>query len=303
MEPLRHLDRPDIGLVGLDAARRLRFPVLIGRPDWSAGCHRPRDGYVALLMACGVATGCGGTPVHPRGVVRGAAGAGGERRGLRPGLAGAVRAGRARAPPPGRSSTAQGISRRSGHGSAKISSRRCSAGCSRRSTFATGCSSVVGDRRPLADSPWAASRVGPRPAHRPRAGHATEASAPRIPRRSADRHRVSIRRTARGKGSSPDRTFRASGGWRCKAPPRSGAGRARTCVRRAPQWCSRGRVSRAVESLDRTSHRGRRKKKPGWSGAGLQASRLVRGADSNRRPSGYEPDELPLLHPAAAKAI
>ncbi len=24
----------------------------------------------------------------------------------------------------------------------------------------------------------------------------------------------------------------------------------------------------------------------------------LRGADSNRRPSGYEPDELPLLHPA-----
>src|SRR5216110_424975 len=26
----------------------------------------------------------------------------------------------------------------------------------------------------------------------------------------------------------------------------------------------------------------------------------LRGADSNRRPSGYEPDELPLLHPATA---
>jgi hypothetical protein len=24
----------------------------------------------------------------------------------------------------------------------------------------------------------------------------------------------------------------------------------------------------------------------------------LRGTDSNRRPSGYEPDELPLLHPA-----
>ena len=25
---------------------------------------------------------------------------------------------------------------------------------------------------------------------------------------------------------------------------------------------------------------------------------LLRGLDSNQRPSGYEPDELPLLHPA-----
>ena len=29
----------------------------------------------------------------------------------------------------------------------------------------------------------------------------------------------------------------------------------------------------------------------------------LRGTDSNRRPSGYEPDELPLLHPAAPYAI
>jgi hypothetical protein len=27
-------------------------------------------------------------------------------------------------------------------------------------------------------------------------------------------------------------------------------------------------------------------------------STWLRGTDSNRRPSGYEPDELPLLHPA-----
>ncbi len=26
----------------------------------------------------------------------------------------------------------------------------------------------------------------------------------------------------------------------------------------------------------------------------------LRGTDSNRRPSGYEPDELPLLHPATS---
>ena len=31
-------------------------------------------------------------------------------------------------------------------------------------------------------------------------------------------------------------------------------------------------------------------------------SAWLRGTDSNRRPSGYEPDELPLLHPAAAHA-
>ena len=32
-------------------------------------------------------------------------------------------------------------------------------------------------------------------------------------------------------------------------------------------------------------------------------SNWLRGKDSNLRPSGYEPDELPLLHPAAAKAM
>ena len=28
------------------------------------------------------------------------------------------------------------------------------------------------------------------------------------------------------------------------------------------------------------------------------STRLLRGRDSNPRPSGYEPDELPLLYPA-----
>src|SRR4051794_19722776 len=28
----------------------------------------------------------------------------------------------------------------------------------------------------------------------------------------------------------------------------------------------------------------------------------LRGTDSNRRPSGYEPDELPLLHPATSNS-
>ena len=32
--------------------------------------------------------------------------------------------------------------------------------------------------------------------------------------------------------------------------------------------------------------------------AALAAALLLRGNDSNVRPSGYEPDELPLLHPA-----
>ncbi len=35
-------------------------------------------------------------------------------------------------------------------------------------------------------------------------------------------------------------------------------------------------------------------KKTAW----LPDSTWLRGPDLNRRPSGYEPDELPLLHPA-----
>jgi hypothetical protein len=39
-----------------------------------------------------------------------------------------------------------------------------------------------------------------------------------------------------------------------------------------------------------------------WEGeqkdAASAAAPLLRGNDSNVRPSGYEPDELPLLHPA-----
>src|SRR5439155_25109062 len=31
--------------------------------------------------------------------------------------------------------------------------------------------------------------------------------------------------------------------------------------------------------------------------------RWLRGTDSNRRPSGYEPDELPLLHPATTNGM
>ena len=47
---------------------------------------------------------------------------------------------------------------------------------------------------------------------------------------------------------------------------------------------------------------GQKKVNPGWSGPGVLVSirSWLRGADSNRRPSGYEPDELPLLHPASA---
>ena len=33
--------------------------------------------------------------------------------------------------------------------------------------------------------------------------------------------------------------------------------------------------------------------------AGFKLAAWLRGTDSNRRPSGYEPDELPLLHPAS----
>ena len=38
---------------------------------------------------------------------------------------------------------------------------------------------------------------------------------------------------------------------------------------------------------------------PGRRVPGFESrSYWLRGTDSNRRPSGYEPDELPLLHPA-----
>jgi hypothetical protein len=41
---------------------------------------------------------------------------------------------------------------------------------------------------------------------------------------------------------------------------------------------------------------------PGRSDPGFWCRRSwLRGTDSNRRPSGYEPDELPLLHPATAR--
>src|SRR5690242_3555263 len=41
------------------------------------------------------------------------------------------------------------------------------------------------------------------------------------------------------------------------------------------------------------------KEEPRAVGPGVQVDACwLRGTDSNRRPSGYEPDELPLLHPA-----
>ena len=47
----------------------------------------------------------------------------------------------------------------------------------------------------------------------------------------------------------------------------------------------------------------RRRTNPGWSGPGVQVyTNWLRGKDSNLRPSGYEPDELPLLHPATSNA-
>ena len=42
-----------------------------------------------------------------------------------------------------------------------------------------------------------------------------------------------------------------------------------------------------------------RKANAAWREAAFVSGGLwLRGTDSNRRPSGYEPDELPLLHPA-----
>src|SRR3954449_4188465 len=42
----------------------------------------------------------------------------------------------------------------------------------------------------------------------------------------------------------------------------------------------------------------RTRRNPPLGKAGFAACTWLRGTDSNRRPSGYEPDELPLLHPA-----
>jgi hypothetical protein len=48
--------------------------------------------------------------------------------------------------------------------------------------------------------------------------------------------------------------------------------------------------------------RPRTRKNPGRSDPGFREKRSwLRGSDSNRRPSGYEPDELPLLHPACVR--
>ena len=46
------------------------------------------------------------------------------------------------------------------------------------------------------------------------------------------------------------------------------------------------------------SNRPQPNKKPHTSGAGFEFRSWLRRSDSNRRPSGYEPDELPLLHSA-----
>ena len=51
---------------------------------------------------------------------------------------------------------------------------------------------------------------------------------------------------------------------------------------------------RHQRSLAGPHHRCKRSKKD----TALIAASLLRGNDSNVRPSGYEPDELPLLHPA-----
>ena len=62
--------------------------------------------------------------------------------------------------------------------------------------------------------------------------------------------------------------------------------------------CSAGTDRHVAPALRRGA---RTKRNPGWSGPGVQGYvDWLRGADSNRRPSGYEPDELPLLHPANA---
>ena len=80
------------------------------------------------------------------------------------------------------------------------------------------------------------------------------------------------------------------------------AGGERPAVARRPRGVGRRRVAAGGPPLPLGVVDGpRTKRNPGWSGPGVQGyAAWLRGADSNRRPSGYEPDELPLLHPANA---
>ena len=181
-----------IELVGLTFAA-FAFPVLILGPIAGrfidqrgglrgvAGGHGRRDRLRADL------------PGHPRGVVRGAPGAGGGR-GLRPGLAGVVRAGRARLTTRPELD-GPGHLRRSGH---DRHDHRVGVGGSARGDRPSLPVLRRRHRRPGGTRPGPPHR-GPRPAHDPRADHAPEASAPRIPAVRLTTTRSASRQTARGK--------------------------------------------------------------------------------------------------------
>ncbi len=91
-------------------------------------------------------------------------------------------------------------------------------------------------------------------------------------------------------------------GWRSGWARRSGSARRVRSTGR-PWWAESGaaRIQPSRIELGRTC--GQKETTPGGGSAGSSVEDLwLRGTDSNRRPSGYEPDELPLLHPATANS-
>ena len=97
-------------------------------------------------------------------------------------------------------------------------------------------------------------------------------------------------------GGQADRPGRGSAGAAAGPGSRRGAGSSVTSGRGGP-GAARGR------NCAQTAHNGpdferAKRDEPALTGPVLLWDRWLRGQDSNLRPSGYEPDELPLLHPA-----
>ncbi len=79
-----------------------------------------------------------------------------------------------------------------------------------------------------------------------------------------------------------------------RLPSVTGIG-AKLRYRRGPQTAHR--TTPVTRPLPGDGHRPTPGRPPGVV---VRSDLWLRGTDSNRRPSGYEPDELPLLHPATA---
>ena len=94
-----------------------------------------------------------------------------------------------------------------------------------------------------------------------------------------------------GQGGSRRGRRRLGQGGRCRRADATGPGSAGWAGPAADGTGPRGRVP--------SGSRARTKEEPRPVGAWVRGvGDWLRGTDSNRRPSGYEPDELPLLHPA-----